>query len=343
MTSNIYSISSPIHLNKGDVLKGIWGIGANVAGLAIADSSDATKFEVVLTDASTSASLREYTTTKECYAFITFYVHSGLTSVSVTEVGQVDKNSGRIDALEKRTSAIETAIETAIGVPYEMALMRPICIGDSLTSGASYNEAWGELASAGASIDENYPRYLGKMLNCEVKNAGTSGYSASDWWKKYINTDHLDLTQYDSAFIWLGTNYGCSAMPTDAEIESFIPDPSAVASSSNQSLYLIEIIKRLKAAHNDMFIVIMTCFASKSDAATNNQVVRAIAEKYSCHIIDNSDLSPKEHPELHCNINNPHFGKAGNIFIANRCCKDVQKILIENPLLCEFGYTARQN
>ena len=340
MESNVYSIASPVHLNKGDVLKGIWGIGANVAGLAIANRADATKFEVVLTDdASTSASPREYTATKDCYAFISFFVSNGLTKVKVIKVGQVDKNTSSIELLENRVSSIEESVVA----PYQMALMRPICIGDSLTSGASYDEGWGELAPIGSSIDENYPRYLGKMLNCEVKNAGISGYSASDWWKKFINADHLDLSQYDSAFIWLGTNYGCSAMPTDAEINSFVPDPSAVASSSNQSLYLIEIIKTLREAHNDMFIVIMTCFASKSNATTNNQVVRTIAEKYGCHIIDNSDLSQKEHPELHNNINNPHFGKAGNIFIANRCCKEVQKILAENPLLCEFGYMARQN
>ena len=339
MTSNVYSIASPVYLNKGDVLKGIWGIGANVAGLAIADHADATKFEVVLTDASTSASPREYTATKDCYAFISFYVSNGLTEVKVIKVGQVDQNTSRIELLENRVSSIEESV----GVPYQMALMRPICIGDSLTSGASYDEGWGELVPIGSSIDENYPRYLGKMMNCEVKNAGVSGYSASDWWKKFINNEQLNLTQYDSAFIWLGTNYGCASMPTDAEIESFVPDPSAVASTSNQSLYLIEIIKKLKEAHEDMFIVIMTCFASKSVAATNNQVVRQIAAKYGCHVIDNSDLSPEEHPELHCNINNPHFGKAGNIFIANRCCKDVQKILTENPLLCEFGYTARQN
>lgn len=224
---------------------------------------------------------------------------------------------------------------------YMLALCRPICIGDSLTSGACYDEKWGQAVSVGASIDENYPRFLSRMLNCEVINSGVSGYSASDWYSKKRN--QYDFSNYDSAIIWLGTNYGCATMPTDEEINTFVPEETPNASTSNQSLYLIQIIKDLKEAHSDMFICLLTCFASKSDSMINNEVVKQIAEKYNCLLIDMSDLGIKDRPDLHIGISNPHFGKSGNIFIASRILYNVSSYINENPLLGEFGYTERKN
>ena len=58
----------------------------------------------------------------------------------------------------------------------------------------------------GSAIEQNYPYYLGRMLNTEVVNAGAGGYSASDW---YIEkAGDYDYTDYDTVIIWLGTNNG---------------------------------------------------------------------------------------------------------------------------------------
>ncbi|EJT6169353.1 SGNH/GDSL hydrolase family protein [Clostridium perfringens] len=228
---------------------------------------------------------------------------------------------------------------------YEYALSKIICIGDSLMSGATYTEAWGENASPGASIDQNIPRFLERMLNCKTTNAGKSGWSASDWYRDYIIPGTYNFSEYDSALIWLGTNYGCDAMPSDEEIESFIPTsvPLGQANTANQAQYLIKIIKEIKKANSDCYIMLCTCFASKSNLTNNNNVLAQIAEKYSCHLIDMSDLGLKEHPELHGGVQNVHFGKAGNIFVASRIINSVKEKMLSNPLACEFGYTPRTN
>ena len=212
-------------------------------------------------------------------------------------------------------------------------------------SGATYTEAWGENASPGASIDQNIPRFLERMLNCKTTNAGKSGWSASDWYRDYIIPGTYNFSEYDSALIWLGTNYGCDAMPSDEEIESFIPTsvPLGQANTANQAQYLIKIIKEIKKANSDCYIMLCTCFASKSNLTNNNNVLAQIAEKYSCHLIDMSDLGLKEHPELHGGVQNVHFGKAGNIFVASRIINSVKEKMLSNPLACEFGYTPRTN
>ena len=219
---------------------------------------------------------------------------------------------------------------------YEYAVEKILCIGDSLTSGACYVNEW-----TGESIDQNYPRYLSRMLNCEVTNAGKSGWSASNWYHAYINT--YDFASYDTFIIWLGTNYGCDAMPTEAEINAFTPDTSEGADTANQALYLIEIIKTIQTANPDAYILLANCFASKSDVSANNEVITTIAENYGCVLLDMSDMGASDKPELHGGISNPHFGKAGNIFIANRICNRINEDLTEDPLRAEFGYTARTN
>lgn len=233
-------------------------------------------------------------------------------------------------------SVIKTNPINTVNAMYTYSVEKVLCIGDSLTSGACYINGW-----MGTSIDQNYPKYLARMLNCEVTNAGRSGWSASDWYRDYINT--YDFANYDAFVIWLGTNYGCGAMPTDAEINAFIPDTSVSAENANQALYLIEIIKRIQTANTDAYILLGNCFASKSNVATNNATIEIIAEKYGCVLLDMSDLQYDVKSELHGNVANPHFGKAGNIFIADRICKRINEDIIANPLRAEFGYTVRTN
>ena len=224
----------------------------------------------------------------------------------------------------------------APAVPYEYAVGKGLCIGDSLTSGAYYAQGW-----TGASIQQNYPYYLGRMLNCEVTNGGRSGWSASDWYRDYI-TAH-NYADYDTVIIWLGTNYGCSVMPTDAEIEAFVPDANVSPETANQALYLIKIVETIQEANPDCFILVCGVFASKSDVTANNDVVQQIAAKYGLHYVDTTELSTSVKPELHAGIANVHFGKAGNIYIANKFANEIRSIISENPLLAEFGLTNRTN
>ena len=247
-------------------------------------------------------------------------------------VKNVLKNKADIDNHKKRLNILETVGNT----PYEYAAEKILCIGDSLTSGAYYAQGW-----TGSSIQQNYPYYIGRMLNCEATNAGRSGWSASDWYRDYIST--YQFADYDTAIIWLGTNYGCSSMPTDAEIESFVPDTTVEPQNANQALYLIEIIKTIQEANPDCFILLCGVFASKANVNSNNEAVQQIATKYGLHYVSTLELSTSVSPELHAGIENPHFGKGGNIYIANKFAKEIRNIIAKNPLLAEFGLTNRTN
>lgn len=217
---------------------------------------------------------------------------------------------------------------------YRYAVENVLCIGDSLTAGAYYDGEW-----AGASVKQNYPYYLGRMCNCTVTNAGRSGWSASDWVNGMI--DAYNYADYDTVFIWLGTNYGCASMPTDSEIEAFAPVAGVTASTANQSLYLIHIIRTIQEANPDCLIFIGTVFATKTSVSTNNAVIEQIAEKYGLQVVDMSDLNYKDRIELHAGINNPHFGKAGNIFVANRLMNSIHSYIADDPTRAEFGLKRR--
>ena len=90
-------------------------------------------------------------------------------------------------------------------------------------------------------------------------------------------------------------------------------------------------------------IVLAKVFASKGDTVVTNAVIDKIAEKYGLLVVDNSDLSHTKRPDLHCYSNNPHFGKYGNMFLADRFVTEIAKWIHEDPHRGEFGYTPRQN
>jgi len=78
------------------------------------------------------------------------------------------------------------------------------CIGDSLTEGD-----YGIFGKSGiANVhDENYPYFLSKLANCEVKNFGFCGYTSCLILDKF-NQGIIDVTGSDIIIILLGTNGG---------------------------------------------------------------------------------------------------------------------------------------
>ena len=211
------------------------------------------------------------------------------------------------------------------------AISKVILIGDSLTSGAYPTEDWGADASPNDSIAQNIPYYLKRMLNLDsVVNAGRSGYSASEWYKNRIeNQPNLyNFAEYDTAIIWLGTNNGLT---------------DTIDTNGTEANYYKKIIERIKEQNPDCFIILVKVFASKGDVTTTNTIIDKLAMQYRCLVIDNSDLTVANYPQLHVNneTNNPHFGKAGNIFVANRYATQISKYLGESPIRCEFGMSKR--
>lgn len=212
-----------------------------------------------------------------------------------------------------------------------------LCIGDSLTSGATFSEAWGSVAEPGKSIDQNYPRILGRMINAEVTNAGISGRSASTWYTNDLA--NYDFSDYDTFIIWLGTNNGLTpTLDTDVDPYNDYHDYA-----ETETGYFCKIIESIKEQNNSCLIVIVKVFASGGSVTYTNAALEQIATRYGCLLIDNSDLSYELHPELHANVNNPHFGKSGNVFIANRLVTEIGKYISEDPMSGEYGYSQRTN
>ena len=204
-----------------------------------------------------------------------------------------------------------------------------ICIGDSLTVGSYFGQA-----HSGETIRQNYPYYLARMLSAEVTVAAKGGYSASDWYAEF--SESYDWKDYDTALIWLGTNYA----PTDTLDTDVLPFSDPASFAETETGYYCRIIEEIRRENPGCLIFLMTIFASKSDVEEANRAIAAIAAHYDLPVIDMSGLDAPTHPELHAGSNqNPHFGKAGNLYIASRLVDAFQTYFEENAVRSEYGIT----
>lgn len=212
-------------------------------------------------------------------------------------------------------------------IEWEKAFDNVLCLGDSLTEGAYYG------VNPPFSIDENYPHILNRLLKTPVTNNGRSGYSASNFYTDgYI--DAFPLLNYKTFIIWFGTNNGLTdTLDTDVDPYSDYNDYA-----ETETGYYCKIIGKIKEAQPNCCIILMKVFAGGAPGpSTTNIVIDKIAAKFNCLVIDNSDLGVNNHPELHLGIDNPHFGKAGNIYIAQRIANFMREYIENNPLNAEFS------
>ena len=217
------------------------------------------------------------------------------------------------------------------------AMWKILCIGDSLTSGCNYGTEWSEQYPAGTPIDQNYPRILGRMINAETTNSGIGGYAPSHWYNN--ESDKYDFSNYDTFIIWLGTNRGLTDT-IDTDVNQYA-DYNDFANT--ETGYYCKIIEKIKSVNKDCFITLINVFSTTGDKEVTNSTIAKIAEKYELLMIDVSELTFTEYPELHLGINNVHLGKAGNIFIANRIIECVSDYFNQNKLRTEFGYSLKQS
>lgn len=197
-----------------------------------------------------------------------------------------------------------------------------ICFGDSLTDGLYANTAKG-------LIQQNYPYYLGRMLNATVENVGKNGSYPKQCYS--VTLPKQDISKYDTAIIWLGTNGGLFG--DDIETEG------------TEANYYCKIIEELKAKKSDIRIFLCNVFVTgelhtgvqHATVTETNNTIATIAANYDIPVIDMSDLSATNHIELHAYIDNTHFGKAGNLYIANRIAMFMHKFFNEKIARVEFG------
>lgn len=203
-----------------------------------------------------------------------------------------------------------------------------LCLGDSLTDGLYADNSKG-------LIKENYPYYLSRMINAEVNNVGKNGSYPTECYK--VTLPKQDISKYDTAIIWLGTNGGLFNTGIDAE--------------GTEANYYCKIIEYLLSKKQDIKIFICKVFITgelHSDVAyanvtETNKTIDTIANKYNLSVVDLSDLGYTNHPELHANIDNTHFGKAGNIYIANRIVKYMNDYFTNNIDKVEFGLMSKES
>lgn len=282
--------------------------GSNVARVSV--WSDESTFVKTISTGTTTESTFTFTATEDT---ILRFSWDSVSGISVTHI--VNTIPQRFADATNKVVIIDNKNNF-----WSYAMNRVLCIGDSLTAGATPDEGWADLAPSGNQIAENYPNVLSRMINATVTNGGYSGYSASNYYSEKLSL--YNLSNYDTFIIWLGTNNGL----TDGDTE--------------YTAYT-NIINTIKSANSSCLIVLVKVFASKGNVATTNQMIDKIATENNLVVIDNSDLGNSNHPELHVASTNPHFGKAGNIFIANRIIEKIGGHFAENPLRCEYGYSPR--
>ncbi|MCK1227498.1 SGNH/GDSL hydrolase family protein [Streptococcus uberis] len=217
---------------------------------------------------------------------------------------------------------------------YYYGIGKTLMIGDSLTSGAYYDTKFN-----GSPIQQNVPYYLSKMTQNEVTNGGVGGWYPSIWYDQKLPEFEATLGDYDTVTIWFGTNKGLTDT-LDADVNAY-SDYNQFATT--ETGYYCKLIERIREVNPDVQIHLMTVFATTASVSETNATINAIAQKYGLLVIDMSDLTKGSRPELHINIDNHHFGKAGNLYIANRIKEKINDYYANDLIKLEFGLTPRTN
>lgn len=305
-TTSAFSISKPFDVEQDSVIK-VKCKGANDQ-VAIIAKVNGTKYKPLVISIDSTEREYEYTANENMtvvISYMTSAIHEGVV-IKPFDIENLFDDVNKINLNSRK---------------WTYNLWKVLCIGDSLTSGANYDEEW-VATGQGKSIDQNYPRILGRMLNAEVTNGGVSGSSASTWYENQLSK--YNFADYDTFIIWLGTN---NALDYETE-----------------ETYYRNIIDAIQTANSSCLIVLVKIFATANGTVDgSNAIVDTIASEYGFPVIDNSDIGHVDRPDLHCNIANPHFGKAGNIVIADRVIEKLGDWFEQDHLRSEYGYSARTN
>ena len=310
--SNQFSISQSFAVVAGETVE-VVATGYNNQVAIIAQTNADYPYNVLALSRSSTEETYTYTAMEDMFVVITYDNRKPCT-ITVKKIFDFD--------------AIPQIQEELRDSKWKYAFDRICCIGDSLTSGAYYGGSWG-----GASIAQNYPTILSRMLNTLVKNSGKSGASAKTWYTS--NMSGLTLADYGTFIIWLGTNQGL----TDTISSDVDPYDDYNDFADTDTGYLCRTICQIKATVPDAHIIICTVFSTSGDLDTTNAVINQIAEKYSLQIVDNSDLDNTNYPLYHSNA--VHFNKAGNIFVADRIMNAMIEYIAPDGRNAEFGLSAR--
>ncbi len=194
------------------------------------------------------------------------------------------------------------------------------CLGDSLTEGD-----YGIFGKRGIGNvhAENYPYFLSKLTDAEVRNYGKCGYRSSTYLAHY-EAGHADVSGSDVILIMLGTNGG--QHPTD------------LAAPENQCYH--ELIEHCKADAPHAKIILCTPPHVTVDPAFSNcgyaprvadavEFVRLYAKTYDMPLIDVAAYPEfcAENEKRYQANDGLHFVEEGYRVLAAFVAEELQKYL----------------
>lgn len=195
---------------------------------------------------------------------------------------------------------------------------RAICIGDSLTEGYHYAQD--------IRKHKSYPTFLKMLTNWEIENAGQSGITTAGWWNAY--KDKYDFSNYDIAFIYLGTNGGLTdTLQEDTAIEE--GQTYENYANTNTGSYC-KIIEKALEQNPDIKIILI-----RWDGTVSANTTIKIAEKYGLETINLLDgkyfnlQDPKYHTD------STHYNSMGYLCFARNIYLHLKDMLKENTIETE--------
>lgn len=225
--------------------------------------------------------------------------------------------------------------DDSVLTPYEELIHSCLCVGDSITVGADYTTG-----VYTGTMSTNYPYYLGKLTKMIVapsSTAASAGDSASNCWSRWFENDNVDVTAYDAFLVWLGTNNGL----TDTLDEDVIPYENYNDYVESETGFYCKILSKIISINPEAKIFLGTVFASKGNVVETNSVIQKIASmpRYLNNIVGVVDNSHRNfgYPEevVHPN-NGVHFGKVGNMILAEHWRDGIRKAIKSNLSLMEY-------
>lgn len=262
-TSNSFKTSDSIRLFKGQTINfTATGYLTNVGMINLYDTNNDT-YQSVARSIDSDEQLYRYTAVADCIVRLCYLASTMPTAVIITP--QTD--FVRVVNIETNVAKLQTP------VAYPQLFDNILCIGDSLTVGASGN--------GNEILTKNYPHFLKKLTDADTTIKGHGGYSAKQVWDEYISTAN-DLSNYDCAIIYLGTNGGLTdTVETDCNASDYTQN-----ADTNTGCYG-KIIGKIKAdAPNCKIFCVAGANENIRRANTMNPAVRSLSTLYAVGLVD---------------------------------------------------------
>lgn len=263
--STSFGITAPIPIKRGQTII-LTGAGYSTTTAMICTcNSDNTARAVKVTSIDSTQHNYKYTAIDDGYVVCSFNTEHFAHNIAIT-----------VEYLRQ----FQELMNSVPDIKYEQYFNRLICIGDSLTNGATGG-------SASVNLQTNYPYYLNKRIDSAiVRVQAQGGASATDIWNNLVH--NYNYSDFDIAVIYLGTNHGLTdTVSTDCHTDY---SENADTNTGNYG----KIIGRIKetSPHCKIYLVAGPNEYIRREN-TMNPAVRSLAAFYSVNLIDleNSILS----------------------------------------------------